>query len=114
VPIVYAKRRRKHRFRLWHRLTDVRWLIPGAALAVCAVGFTHESLVAIYRQEHGPPGAEHPWDFRAEFFLAAALLILAVMALGRVNKPIQRRKARPRLIRPPERAKSAKGRPGSG
>ena len=92
----------------------MRRLIPIAAISLCAAGFLRESLIAIYRQENGPPGAEHPWDWWAEFFLAAALIIAGVLALGRVPKPLRRRKARRPLIPRGEQGKTAKRRARSG
>jgi uncharacterized BrkB/YihY/UPF0761 family membrane protein len=114
VTLVYAKRRRKPKIPIWSRVAGVHWLAPAAAITLCAAGFVRESAIAIYRQDHGPAGAEHPWDWHAEFFLIAILVILAFFALGRVAKPVRRRKARASLIGSGEHGKPAKRRARSG
>lgn len=77
--MTHAKRRRKAP-RL-QRL--VQPLLSSLGLAVLLYGFVYNTRIAIENQEHGPIGAEHPWDWQAEGCLALALLLIAVLALTR-------------------------------
>lgn len=74
------------------------WLNFALALTLllCGAGFVHFTAVALYRQEHGVIGAEHPWDFWAEGCIVLAIVAVALL-LARAEhiRPMRWRKARP-------------------
>ncbi|MDQ2686619.1 MAG: hypothetical protein M3Y28_02000 [Armatimonadota bacterium] len=77
--MTYVKRRRK--LPLLKRLAQT--VLAALALIALLYGFVYNTRIAIVNQEHGPIGAEHPWDWQAEGCLALALVLIAVLALTR-------------------------------
>ena len=75
-----------------------RLLVPlalGLVVALCAWGFVHFSLIALFQQAHFAPDSVHPWDG-----YAVGCLFLGMVALGgillslRVTTPTRWRRAR--------------------
>jgi len=79
ASLTLAKRR--HRAPRLKRLAQP--LLSGLGLAVLLYGFVYNTRIAIINQEHGPIGAEHPWDWQAEGCLALAFVLIAMLALTR-------------------------------
>lgn len=91
-----------------HKQNAGRWVVPaGLALIItlCAWGFARLTRIALYRQAHGVPGAEHPYDWQAEGCLAMAMLAGAVLLLARPVRAKLWRKAIPAKHRPAGTAK---------
>ena len=58
------------------------------------LGFVYNTRIAVANEEHGPIGAEHPWDWQAEGCLALALALVALLALTRPSPRRWRKTAR--------------------
>lgn len=87
-----------------------RWLVPVAlalVIALCTWGFVSLTRIALYRQAHGVPGAEHPYDWQADGCLALAMLAGGVLLLAR---PLRAKLWRKTLPRKQARAGAAKRR----
>ncbi len=98
----------KPRRRPPRQLSDLsRLVVPlgaSATLAVCAWGFVHFTVIALDKQAHFAPGAEHPYDGYAAFSLFLGMMALAALLLGlRESPPMRWRK--PQRIRWERRAK---------
>ncbi|MGO8672187.1 MAG: hypothetical protein ACLQVD_12580 [Capsulimonadaceae bacterium] len=57
-------------------------VLLGGVVALSTVGFIHFGSIATFRQEHLPPGYEHPWDLYADLCLTVALLAGAAIPLS--------------------------------
>jgi len=89
-----ARRRRRSRAQ-----NIGRWLVPLALALItglCAWGFVSLTRIALYRQAHGVPGAEHPYDWQADGCLALAMLAGGVLLLARPLRAKLWRKTRSR------------------
>ena len=87
-----------------------RLVVPvtlGLALALCAWGFVHFSLIALYQQAHFAPDSVHPWDAYAVACLFIGMVALAGILLSlREPAPMRwRRLRRPRPGFKPRRVK---------
>ena len=84
----------KPRRRPPRQLSDLsRLVVPvgaGLTLLVCTWGFVHFTAIALYKQAHFAPGAEHPDDGYAAFSLFLGMIALAALLLSLREPPPMR------------------------